>query len=581
MARQVWGIDIGRFALKAVRLNPLRDGVEITGVEYIPYDDYEEVDSSQIGRTRGTWQALAEFQRRRRVRNEKVVISVPGAETFIRSLSLVLVGRKSIHEIVQYEAHQQIPFVLDEVIWDYEVFEPADPESREREGMIFAVKKNLLNNYFLSLSSANLPVDDVQPTPVALYNFFKYDQDIGEATLAINVGSDGACLLAMTPDEFWTRSIPVGGRKATTVLAEEFGLDLERAEAAKQNLAKSKHAKELLEVILPAIMELVGEVQKSLAYQRTQGKDYPFERAVLVGGGANLMGLRTMLERSLGMEVTRLEQLGVIDIAEDADVNLLAEDLGRYAVAMGLALHGCGHTACDVSLIPQRTARKSMLGRAKPYLAAAPALLLATLLTAYGFAKQRNAALKKLYAGVVQTQVEAMGELQERLKKAQDVSELVKNLRAIRKIGEGRGVWLDLFDELMTNVLPDNTKAGLKEEQKIWLIDLDLHTPQPGEKLVKDQDGRDRLKGSLTAGFRMARGESENKAYFRAQDIVVARLREDARFVTSSIKFVTGWPRAQLHEKASPPKPGTRGYYVFKIEFEFYKTPSPPALETP
>ncbi len=573
MAREVWGIDIGRSALKAVCMRRIRDGVEITDVDYIPYDEFEDEGGTQIGRSRGTWQALAEFQTRHRVKGEKVIISVPGAETFIRGLQLVMVGRKSIHEIVQYEAHQQIPFVLDEVIWDYEVFDAADPESREREGLIFAVKKNLLNNYFLSLSAANLPVDDVQPTPVALYNFFMHDQEIGKATLAIDVGSESTNLLAMTHTEFWVRSIPVGGRKTTQMLADEFNLDLDRAEAAKLNLAKSKHAKDVLEMILPSIMELVGEVQKSLAYQRTQGKDYKLDRVVLLGGGANLLGLRKMLKRSLGMNIVQLDQFGMIEIAENMDTSLLAQDLGSFAVAIGLGLHGCGYTSIDVSLIPQRAARKSMLGRTKPYFTAVPSILLATCLTAFGFAKYRNTKLKDLYYGTVEPQVQEMGDLQKQLQKAKDVSKILKNIERVQALGRGRGAYLDLFDVLLDGVLPNNTKSNMKPQRKLWLIDLVLREPTPEDKMAPDTSGRGRLKAELTAGFLMSKGENENNALYRAETGMMARLKSSPRLVTESIKFVNGWPRSQLSAAAAPPKPGDKAYYVFKVEFEFYKTP--------
>ena len=553
-------------------MRSFRDRMEITEVAILKYLDVEAASDTVLDSVAG--EALARFQETFRVRNEKVVISIPGSETFIRSLSLVLVGKKSVHDLVQYEAQEEIPFVLDEVIWDYDMFEPADPKAREREGLIFAVKKNLLNNFFLSLSSANLPVDDLQTAPIALYNFFKFDQDISRGCLVVDVGSEGTNLVAMTPTEYWIRSVPIGGGKASELLAKEFGMDARRAEAAKLNLARSKHAKEILEVLMPAAMELVGEVQKSLAYQRGQNKDYPFERVCLVGGGAWLMGLKTMLARSLNLEVVNIEQFGRITVSEEANVEPLQEDLGSFAVATGLALQGCGKAACDVSLIPQKTARRTMLGRTKPYFVAIPAAILVTLLAAYGFVKQRNMALRALFDNVVNQEISKVKGLQDKLEKARDVSSLRRDMQELVRLGRGRHVWLDVLDELM-KILPDNSRAEVAEKEKVWLIDLNVRWPRPdrdpGKSKSAAQQGRPRLKGELTAGIRMGRVETE--ALSRVGRLVERKLRNSQRFVTESIRIVGGGPRKQLRAGAERSAPGQSGYYICTLEFEFYVTP--------
>lgn len=549
-----------------------RGGVEITEVAQIKYVDVEGAADSGVESV--VSEALAQFQQTFRVRTDKVVISVPGAETFIRSLSLVLVGKKSVHDLVQYEAQEEIPFVLDEVIWDYDMFPSADPKAREREGLIFAVKKNLLNNFFLSLASANLPVDDVQTAPLALYNFFKYDQDIGRACLAVDVGSDGTNLVAMTPTEYWIRCMPVGGRKASELLAAEFGMDARRAEAAKVSLAKSKHVKEILEVLMPAMMEVVGETQKSLAYQRNQNKDYPFERVCLVGGGAGLMGLKTMLARSLNLEVTSLTQFGRVAVSEGANIEPLQEDIGSFAVATGLALQGCGKASCDVSLIPQRAARRTMLGRTKPYFVAIPAAVLVTLLTAYGFVKQRNMALHALFDNVVNEELSRVNGLQDRLDRARDVSALRGDMQQLVQIGQGRQVWLDLLNELM-KVLPDNSRAEVASKDKVWLIDLNVRWPKTEQRTGKRKSdgapGRLRLTGELTAGVQMGRDETE--ALSRVGSLIERRLRDNPRFVTDSIRILGGGPRKQLQTNAERSPPGEGGYYVCTLGFEFYMIP--------
>lgn len=547
-------------------MQSVRGAVEITDCATVSYEG-QGADGVQA--------ALIELREQFDIRNDKVVVSVPGSETFIRSLRLVLVGKKSVHDLVQYEAQQEIPFVLDEVIWDYDMFEPADPESREREGLIFAVKKNLLNNYFMTLSEANLPIDDVQTGPLALYNFFRYDQEIGNGCLVIDVGAAGMNLVGLSPAEYWIRSIPVGGRKATELLASEFGMDTDRAEAAKINLAKSKHAKQILEVLLPSVMEVVGEVQKSLAYQRSQNKEYPFEYVSLVGGGSRMMGMKTMLARSLNLEVVSLEQFGRIEVSDTASIEPLQQDLGSFALATGLALQGCGETACDVSLIPQRAARRTMLARAKPYFVAIPAVILLALLVMFGFGLYENIVLRRTYEQWVNAPKDEVTERREELKKAMDLGTTGQDIQRLVELGRGRTAWLDLLT-VLTEILPNNAKEEKSGNDKVWLIDLNVYWPESdaqrkGAKAAA-ADGRRRIRGTMAVGIAM-KGGRRTEAWVRMGQLVERPLKGHPRFVTDSILVKETSAKTELRPDAPVLPAGERGYFVSTIEFEFYVTP--------
>ncbi len=66
-------------------------------------------------------QALQTFLSRNQVKGDAIVVSVPGQTALARFISLPPVDQTKIHEIVKYEAKQQIPFALEDVIWDYQV----------------------------------------------------------------------------------------------------------------------------------------------------------------------------------------------------------------------------------------------------------------------------------------------------------------------------------------------------------------------------------------------------------------------------------------------------------------------------
>ncbi len=65
-------------------------------------------------------EALEQFLSRNDVKGDKVALSVPGQSGLAKFFKPPPVDAKKIPEIVKYEARQQIPFALEDVIWDYQ-----------------------------------------------------------------------------------------------------------------------------------------------------------------------------------------------------------------------------------------------------------------------------------------------------------------------------------------------------------------------------------------------------------------------------------------------------------------------------
>ena len=141
----VWGIDIGQCALKALRCRPNEDGGRITAdaFDYIEYPQIlsqPEADPVELVR-----EALEQFLSRNSVHGDRVAISVSGQSGLARFIKLPPVESKKIPDIVKYEARQQIPFALEDVVWDYQQMAGGSEEegfSLETEVGLFAMKRD-------------------------------------------------------------------------------------------------------------------------------------------------------------------------------------------------------------------------------------------------------------------------------------------------------------------------------------------------------------------------------------------------------------------------------------------------------
>src|SRR5437879_8423817 len=114
----VWGIDLGQCALKAIRLQEVDGELTATAFDYVEHPkilSQPDADPDQLTR-----EALEKFLSRNSLKGDLVAISVPGQSGLARFVKLPPVEEKKIIDIVRFEANQQIPFPLDEVVWDFQ-----------------------------------------------------------------------------------------------------------------------------------------------------------------------------------------------------------------------------------------------------------------------------------------------------------------------------------------------------------------------------------------------------------------------------------------------------------------------------
>src|SRR3954468_3549176 len=168
MAQQpgVWGIDLGQCALKALRLQEIDGQLTATAFDYIEYPkilSQPDADADQLTR-----EALEQFLSRNTLRGDVVAIAVPGQSGLARFVKLPPVEEKKISDIVKFEAKQQIPFNLEEVVWDYQKIgagSVTDGFAMETEIGLFAMKRDQISRHLQHFQEVNVEVQIVQMAP--------------------------------------------------------------------------------------------------------------------------------------------------------------------------------------------------------------------------------------------------------------------------------------------------------------------------------------------------------------------------------------------------------------------------------
>ncbi|MCI0704156.1 MAG: type IV pilus assembly protein PilM [Planctomycetia bacterium] len=403
----VWGIDIGQCALKALRLEMIDDKPTATAFDYVEHTkilSQPDADPDALIR-----EALEKFLSRNDVKNDDVAVGIAGQSGLARFVKLPPVEEKKIAEIVKFEAKQQIPFPLDEVVWDFQKIaggEAVDGFALETEIGLFAMKRDVISRYLGYFTSSKIEVHFVQMSPLALVNFATYEllkkdeakkEEVEDpaprgkkrCTVVMDVGTDASNLIITDGGKIiWQRPIPLGGNNFTRALTKELKLTFAKAEHLKRNAAKSPDMASILKAIKPVLTDFVGEVQRSLGYFTNTHRDAHVAYMVGLGSAFKLPGLQKYLADKLALEVkkpTKFEKLSGDSVLNDP---LFQENLLTFPVAYGLALQGLGQARLTTNLLPQEIRMDRLIRAKKPMAVAAAALMLVGVVgLAAGFSK--------------------------------------------------------------------------------------------------------------------------------------------------------------------------------------------------
>ena len=388
----VWGIDVGQCALKALRCRSTAaaDKIEADAFDYIEYPKIlSQPDANPVELIN---EALKQFLSRNSVRGDSVAISVSGQAGLARFIKLPPVEAKKIPDIVRYEAKQQIPFDLNDVIWDYQRLGIGTEEegyALETEIGLFAMKREAVFRSLEPFQKLDIEIDIVQLTPLALYNYLLFDQlrnlpkpedydpeNPPESTVILSLGTDATDLVVTNGYKVWQRSIPLGGNHFTKALTKEMKLTFAKAEHLKRNATAAADPKAVFQAMRPVFNELLTQLQRSIGYFSNLERSAKIGRIVALGNAMKLPGLRRYLAQSLGYDIERVQSFQGLVGSQVLSSPIFKENAICFGICYGLALQGLAKPGLHTNLLPKEIVKDRLIKQKKPWAIAAAATLL-------------------------------------------------------------------------------------------------------------------------------------------------------------------------------------------------------------
>ncbi len=320
MFENIAAIDVGTHSVKvAVVRTGLRDF-------QLKSFNHEEIDPDKEDRKAAVIEAVQRILTEERLNGCKVITNLPMEMEIIRNISFPFSDVEKIADAIPYEAEENIPFKLDELILDFQSLK----SRKENEGRILlgAVHKTSLNNFIELLNESRLKPYRMGMESNALFECYRYFNKMGnESVILIDIGNNKTILNFIENENLlFTRAVLVGVSGIVKEIAKI--LKVSRSEASRilynlnldltsfENNAQRDYYKTLditkaqLKKIYTAAMtisdELLEQIILTIKAVFVECSGCTFNRALISGGGSNIMGLGTMLSQGLEMPVDLL-----------------------------------------------------------------------------------------------------------------------------------------------------------------------------------------------------------------------------------------------------------------------------------
>ena len=334
--------------------------------------------------------ALREMLGELQIKGGPVNYTVAEEAVFARFVKLPPIDEEKIERIIAFEAQQNVPFPINEVVWDYQLIGGGGGE--QIQVILVAIKADLLDEINGAVEETGLRTAIVDLATMALCNAFRYNySDLAGCSLLVDIGARTTNLLFIEPGKIFTRSVPIGGSSVTSAIAKEFNEPFAAAEFRKKRDGSlgiggapvaplDGEVARVSRIVRGTMTRLQAEMMRSISHYCAQQQGNPPERVFLSGGGASTPFIQEFFQEKLRLPVDFLNPLRNLAVADSPGLEEISRSTHLLGEPVGLALRAATDCPIKLNLRPASVVRRQDLEKRRPFLLAAAACFILGLL---------------------------------------------------------------------------------------------------------------------------------------------------------------------------------------------------------
>ena len=344
--KDIIGLDIGCSSIKLVELKEDKNGYKLQTLAISPLPPEAIVDGALMDSVT-IIDTIRDVIGASKTKTKDAVTSVSGHSVIVKKISLPLMTEAELEESIQWEAERYIPFDVNDVNIDFQIF-GATPENPEAMDVVLvAAKKDIINDYVSVIMESGLNPVVIDTDSFALENMLGINYEIGkEEIIAIaNVGASVTNInIVKNNTSAFTRDIFKGGNQITEEIQRQLHVDHEEAEKVKVGAKGDLSSQPVIQGVLKTASEsLAVEIGNSLDFFQSASTYEKIGKLYLSGGGSKIKDFDITLQQQIGIPVEVVNPFKKIEYrGKDFDLEYLREIGPIMGVAVGLASRKVG-----------------------------------------------------------------------------------------------------------------------------------------------------------------------------------------------------------------------------------------------
>ena len=510
---------------------------------------------------------LREMMDELRIKSGTVNYAAAGQSVFTRFVKLPSVEEEKIERIISFEAQQNVPFPIDEVVWDYQLVGGGADE--QIQVVLVAIKADLLDEINNAVEESGLRTAIVDIAPMALYNAFRYNySDLSGCSLLVDIGARTTNLLFIEPGKIFSRGIPIGGNSITAAIAKEFGESLAAAELRKKRDAfvslggayaepENVDVARVSKIVRGTMTRLHAELMRSISHYRAQQQGNRPDRVFLCGGSASTPYMREFFQEKLQLPIEFFNPLRNVAVADSAPVGMRARSAHLLGELVGLALRTVTACPMELNLRPASVIRAQALEKRRPFLMLA-AVCFILALVGWGIYYARAAQEMRQSTERLQPKIDKMRAAEAKFAKLRKETAALDSMATplITAIND-RNFWPAILEDLNARLPKDDIwiteliamsggKAiGVDEKRMIEIAPNPVNAPSAGRGAAARPSGS-AIDGILVRGLYLLNPKQEQVVVDYFRNLVGSRFfaidpNDQARTIKPSTPTNTEW----------------------------------------
>lgn len=334
MSEHIMGIEIGSSNIKMIEVSR-KSSTLIVHKFSIILTPTDSVTNGVITNVEALRKVIAEELSAKKYRAKKVVNVVQSSNIIIRNVTMEKQPEKIIKEILDMKTEEYLPVERSQYQIDFKVIKGFEEEDKEKNELLLVAAPNtvVIPMATLMKSLKLVPIMITIPSE-ALANVFGLQKrliyDAAPNVLVLDIGGN-SCTTTIISDyqAVLTRNIDFG--------VEHINRALNDASQNNGLLEEEMNEEHISDVIRPQVeYNIISEVERLLQFYYSNFGNRSIKKIYLIGGGANIKGMRAYIRDALNIPTEKLMEFSAITEAPNVEF----EPYRRFFVNMLGAING-------------------------------------------------------------------------------------------------------------------------------------------------------------------------------------------------------------------------------------------------